>query len=87
MTILAITTYKLDNEIKNYSITIDEINNLNDTYYICLGLMKINPSLDRIKDCEYIKTKLDLKIDSLENDFILINIYKQNFVKLNQENN
>jgi energy-coupling factor transporter transmembrane protein EcfT len=68
--------YKLKDEINNYLITVDRVNQLNDTYILCMGLAMQNPTLENKLMCEDIKNDLSKTYTILENEYPYMNFYK-----------
>ncbi len=67
---------KLKDEINNYLVTVDKVNQLNDTYIICMGLSMQNPSDEYKKMCELIKEDLNKHYTILEEEYPYMNFYK-----------
>ena len=67
---------KLKDEINNYLVTVDKVNQLNDTYIICMGLSMQNPSEQNIDMCELIKKDLNKHYSILEEEYPYMNFYK-----------
>lgn len=68
---------KLKDEINNYLITVDKINQLNDTYVLCMGLKVYNPSEENKRMCEIIKKDLNNVYTILEEEYPYMNFYKE----------
>lgn len=69
--------YKLKDEVKGYFITLDKVNQLNDTYILCMGLAMQNTSLENKTLCEDVKEELNENFTSLKNDYPYMNFYKK----------
>lgn len=66
---------KLHDEVEGYLATLDKVNELNDTYILCVGLVSQNPSEENTTMCESLKSELKLNFDSLKNNYPYMNFY------------
>lgn len=72
--------YKLKDEVEGYLLTLDRVNQLNDTYILCMGLSSQNPTKENKSLCKKIKKELSQSYTILENEYPYMNFYKA-FVK------
>lgn len=78
--LVVFVNYKLKDEAKSYLMTVDKVNQLNDTYILCLGLSAQNPSIENKNLCKSIKEELRKNYTLLEKEYPYMNFYNA-FVK------
>lgn len=66
-------------ELKNYEQTKFQLQVLGDSYALCVGLYNANPSKEKEQLCKYIKEKVFLELDDIENKYPYTTFYNKVF--------
>lgn len=67
--------YKVKNEMRNYLVTLDKVNQLSDTYILCLGMSTGNIESKKL-DCDSLKKEMNEGFHILKNNYPYTNFYR-----------
>ena len=57
---------KMEEEYLTYYSLSNKINQLNDTYSLCSGLMQVNPSKENVESCNLVFTNIELTVKKIK---------------------
>jgi len=72
--------YKMKTELTAYYKITTKIKKLNDTYYLCTGLLITNPTNQNIESCNLVFEKIKFEIQNIKKECPYINFYI-NYIK------
>ncbi|WP_072682317.1 hypothetical protein [Arcobacter sp. LA11] len=67
--------YKMKEELPTYHLLTKDMNLLNDTYSLCSGLLKTNPSEENISSCNLVFVNIKNKVNEINEKCPYITFY------------
>lgn len=75
---------KMKTELDTYLSLVDDMNYLNDTYSLCTGLLKTNPTQTNIDSCNYVFKNIENKVNQIKEECPYISFYTKYVSKVQE---